>query len=254
MFTDTHTHLYDEKLMADGQQIEKAIAAGVTRMYMPNCDSNTAAPMLAIADKWPLNCFPMAGLHPTYVKENYLDELATVERMLKERKFAGVGEIGLDYYWDLTFKQQQIEVFEKQIDWALTFNLPIIIHSREATPDCIEIVRMKQNGRLKGIFHCFSGTEDEATQIIDLGFYIGIGGVVTYKKTTLPEIIQSVGLTNVVLETDAPYLAPVPYRGKQNESRYIPVIAQKIGDILGISAEDVGAITTLNAFKIFTIH
>ncbi len=251
MFTDTHTHIYDERLLADENQIGRAIAAGVTKMYMPNCDSGTIAPMLQLADKWPANCLPMMGLHPTYVKEGYNDELALVDEWLAKRKFHAVGEIGLDYYWDLTFKNEQIDAFERQIDSALKYNLPIVIHSRESTADCIDIVRKKQNGNLKGIFHCFGGSLAEARQIAELGFYIGIGGVVTYKKTDLPEVLQTLGLTNVVLETDAPYLAPVPYRGKRNESSYIPVIAQKVGDILGISAAKVGEITSANAEAIF---
>jgi TatD DNase family protein len=251
MFTDTHTHIYDERLLADENQIGRALAAGVTKMYMPNCDSGTIAPMLQLADKWPANCLPMMGLHPTYVKEGYNDELALVDEWLAKRKFHAVGEIGLDYYWDLTFKNEQIDAFERQIDSALKYNLPIVIHSRESTADCIDIVRKKQNGNLKGIFHCFGGSLAEARLIAELGFYIGIGGVVTYKKTDLPEVLQTLGLTNVVLETDAPYLAPVPYRGKRNESSYIPVIAQKVGDILGISAAKVGEITTANAEAIF---
>ncbi len=251
MFTDTHTHIYDEKLLADPNQIHRAIDAGVTKLYMPNCDSGTVDAMLQLADSWPDNCMPMMGLHPTYVNESYETELASVEAWLAKRKFYGVGEIGLDYYWDLTFKEQQIDAFERQIELALKYDLPIIIHSRESTADCIDIVRKKQNGKLRGIFHCFGGTLEEAQQITELGFYMGIGGVVTYKTSNLPEILKQIGLTHIVLETDAPYLAPVPYRGKRNESSYIPVIAQKIGDIMGISAEKVGETTTANAALLF---
>ena len=251
MFTDTHTHLYDEQLTIDDAQIQRAIDARVTKMYMPNCDSSTIEGMLQLADNWPGNCMPMMGLHPCYVKENYKEELATVAEWLAKRKFYAVGEIGLDYYWDMTFKAQQIEAFEIQIDLALKYDLPIIIHSRESTADCIDIVRKKQNGKLKGIFHCFSGTLEEAKQIVSLGLYLGIGGVVTYKKTNLPEIINKVSLTHIVLETDAPYLAPVPYRGKRNESSYIPLIAQKIAEILNIPVAEVAAITTANAAKVF---
>lgn len=251
MYIDSHTHLYDEQLTADGQNIQRAIDAGVTKMYMPNCDSSTIADMLQIADTYPANCFPMMGLHPTYVKENYKEELATVADWLGKRKFYAVGEIGLDYYWDLTYKAQQIEAFEQQIDLALKHNLPIVIHSRESTQDCIDIVHKKQNGSLTGIFHCFSGTADEARQITDLGLYLGIGGVVTFKKSTLPDIVKETSLDNIVLETDAPYLAPVPYRGKRNESSYIPLIAQHIAGIKNIAAEEVARITTQNAEKIF---
>ncbi len=251
MFTDTHTHLYDEQLMADASQIQRAIDAGVSKMYMPNCDRATIPGMLQLADQYPQNCLPMMGLHPCYVKEHYLDELALITQWLSQRRFHAVGEIGLDYYWDLTFKTQQIDAFETQIRLALQHNLPIVIHSRESTPDCIDIVRRHQNGRLKGIFHCFSGTLEEARQIIDLGFYIGIGGVVTYKKSTLPDLISQIPLDNIVLETDAPYLAPVPHRGKRNESSYIPIIAQKIAEIKNCTVSEVAAITSGNAGMVF---
>jgi TatD DNase family protein len=252
MYTDTHTHLYDERLMKDEGQIQRAIDAGVTKMYMPNCDSGTIDGMLQLADQWPQNCMPMMGLHPCYVKENYKDELAVVAAWLQKRKFYAVGEIGLDYYWDMTFKKEQIEAFETQIDWSLQHDLPIVIHSRQSTQDCIDIVRKKQNGRLKGIFHCFSGTVEEAKQIIDLGLYLGIGGVVTYKNGGLVPVVQEVLLANIVLETDAPYLAPVPYRGKQkNESSFIPIIAEKIAEIKNCSLDEVMQATTANANHIF---
>jgi len=251
IFTDSHTHLYDERLVADEQQIQRAIDTGVTRMYMPNCDKGTIDGMLQLADKWPANCMPMMGLHPCYVKADYKDELDIVTNWLQKRKFYAVGEIGLDYYWDTTFKKEQIEAFETQIDLALQYDLPIVIHSRESTPDCIEIVRKKQSGKLKGIFHCFSGTMVEAQQVIELGLYLGIGGVVTYTKGSLPDVVKAISLEHIVLETDAPYLAPVPYRGKRNESSYIPVIAQKIADIKHIPIEEVAAVTTANANKIF---
>jgi TatD DNase family protein len=252
MYIDTHTHLYDEQLMAEEDaMIQRAVDAGVTKMYMPNCDSSTIKTMMHLAKKFPGNCLPMMGLHPTYVKDNYKEELAIVEEWLAKEKFAAVGEIGIDKYWDLTHINQQIEAFELQIDLALHYDLPIVIHSREATQDCIDVVRKKQNGKLKGIFHCFGGTIGEARQIIDLGMYMGIGGVVTFKKSTLPEMIKEAGLSNIVLETDAPYLAPMPYRGKRNESAYIPLIAEKIGDVMGMSKEEIGRITTGNAAKIF---
>ena len=251
MYIDTHTHLYDEQLIVDKEQITRAVAAGVTKMYMPNCDSTTIDGMLQLANEYPEHCLPMMGLHPTYVKEHYKEELTIVEKWLGERKFYAVGEIGLDYYWDMTFKAQQIEAFERQIDLALQHNLPIVIHSRSSTQDCIDIVRKKQNGRLRGIFHCFSGTLEEAQQIIELGLYLGIGGAVTYKKSTLPDILKSVSLSHVVLETDAPYLAPVPYRGKRNESSYIPVIATFVAQVMGMSFVEVAEVTTANAWKVF---
>ena len=243
--------MYDEQLTADDQNIPRAIEAGVTRMYLPNCDSGTVAGMLEIADRWPENCFPMMGLHPTYVKENYKAELAIVADHLKNRKYWAVGEIGLDYYWDVTYKEQQKEAFAMQIDLALAYNLPIVIHSRESTADCIEMVRSKQNGKLCGIFHCFGGSKEEAEQITALGFYLGIGGVVTYKKSTLPEVLAGVPLKHIVLETDAPYLAPVPYRGKRNESAYIPVVAHKLSEIYRLPIDEIARITSENATKIF---
>ncbi|RYD57054.1 MAG: TatD family deoxyribonuclease [Sphingobacteriales bacterium] len=252
MYIDTHTHLYDEQLIAEGDiNIQRAIYAGVTKMYMPNCDSRTIAGMMTLADKWPDNCYPMMGLHPCYVNDNYKDELAIVEDWLGKRKFSAIGEIGLDYYWDKTHVAQQKQAFEQQTDWALQYDLPIVIHSRESTQDCIDVVRAKQNGKLNGIFHCFSGTLEEAKQIVDLGFYLGIGGVVTFKKSSLQNIVKEVLLDHIVLETDAPYLAPTPYRGKRNESSYIPLIAAKVAELKEIEVAEVVAITSKNAEKIF---
>jgi TatD DNase family protein len=252
MYIDTHTHLYDEQLMAEEDaMIQRAIHAGVTKMFMPNCDSSTIQGMMYLANKWKHNCYPMMGLHPCYVKENYQQELGTVKEWLEKDKFYAVGEIGLDFYWDVSFKEQQYEAFEQQIDLALQYDLPIVIHSRESTQECIEVVKKKQNGRLKGIFHCFGGTLQQAEEITELGLYLGIGGVVTFKNSTLPEVIKTISLNHIVLETDAPYLAPVPYRGKRNESSYIPLIAAKIAELKGIDITEVAAITTRNAEIIF---
>lgn len=249
---DTHTHLYDEQLMPDNREmIARAIESGVQRMYMPNCDSTTIDGMMKIAKEWPRNCFPMMGLHPVYVKGNYKEELVIVEQWLGKHKFSAIGEIGLDYYWDKTYVDQQLEAFETQIDWALQHDLPIVIHSRESTQACIDVVKRKQDGKLKGIFHCFSGTADEARQVIELGFYLGIGGVVTFKNAGLAEVVKNVSLEHIVLETDAPYLAPVPYRGKRNESSYIPLIAVKLAELKGIDISDIANITTQNAEKVF---
>ena len=254
MFIDTHTHLYDEYFNKDYDQfIRQAIHSGVEKLYMPNCDSSTIEPMMDIARRWPDKCFPMMGLHPTYVKENVADELALVCQWLEKEKFAAVGEIGLDYYWSKEKMAEQKMAFEQQIDWALEFDLPIVIHSREATRDCIEIVRSKQNGKLRGVFHCFSGSVEEAREIIDLGFYLGIGGVVTYKSAGLQAVVRQLALDQIVLETDAPYLAPVPFRGKRNESSYLPFVAEKIADLKEMTIEEVGRITTENAEKLFAL-
>lgn len=252
IYIDTHTHLYDEQLAIDeAEMIQRAIDAGVTKMYMPNCDSTTIAGMMNIAATYPANCLPMMGVHPCYVKENYKEELKIAEQQLAEHKFYAVGEIGLDYYWDMTYQQQQIEAFEIQIDWALEHKLPIVIHSRESLQDCIDIVKKKQNGNLNGIFHCFGGNLQEAQQIVDLGFYMGVGGVVTFKNSSLPQVLAEIDLKHLVLETDAPYLSPMPYRGKRNESSYIPLIAQKLADIKQTDLNTVAEVTTANAVKIF---
>lgn len=254
ILVDTHTHLYDERLMADEGSISRAITVGVQRMYMPNCNSETVKNMLLLADMWPHNCLPMMGLHPCYVKEDYRAELDIVAQWMAQRKFAAIGEIGLDYYWDLTWKTQQHEAFREQIDLAVKYNLPIVIHSRESTQDCIDVVKEKHAGTLNGVFHCFSGTLEEARQVADLGFYLGIGGVVTYKKSTLPDVVKEMPLEHIVLETDAPYLSPVPHRGKRNESSYVPLIAAMIAEVKSISIEEVAAVTTANANKLFAFE
>lgn len=252
MFIDTHTHLYDEQFDNDRAAIiEKAVAAGVSEMYLPNCDKNTIPQMMDMVAKWPQHCFPMMGLHPCYVKEDFEKELAIVEEWLTKDKFYAVGEIGLDYYWDKTFVPQQKIAFNRQMDLALMHNLPIVIHTRESMEDGIEMVRAKQNGQLKGVFHCFGGSVEQAQAIIDIGFYLGIGGVATFKKSELRETLKSIPLEHIVLETDAPYLAPVPYRGKRNESSYIPLIAQLIADVKECALSEVETITTENANKIF---
>lgn len=252
MFIDTHTHLYDEQFDNDRAAIiGKAVAAGVSEMYLPNCDKNTIPQMMDMVAKWPQHCFPMMGLHPCYVKEDFEKELAIVAEWLTKDKFYAVGEIGLDYYWDKTFVSEQKIAFNRQMDLALLHNLPIVIHTRESMDDGIEMVRAKQNGQLKGIFHCFGGSLEQAQAVIDVGFYLGIGGVATFKKSELRETLKSIPLEHIVLETDAPYLAPVPYRGKRNESSYIPLIAQLIADVKECALSEVEAITTENANKIF---
>lgn len=251
-FIDTHTHLYDRRFDSDRDDaIARCIESGVTRLYLPNCDSETIGPMMAMAAKWPEHCFPMMGIHPCYIKENYKEELTLAESWLHKERFAAVGEIGLDYYWDKTFVAEQKEAFNIQMDWALSLDLPIVIHTRESMRDGIDMVRAKQDGKLRGIFHCFGGSLEEAREIIDLGFYLGIGGVATFAKSNLPEVLEQISLEHIVLETDAPYLAPVPYRGKRNESAYIPLIGTKIAAIKNCSVEAVAAATTENARRIF---
>lgn len=249
---DTHTHLYLPEFKNDiGDIIGRAEKEGVSCFYLPNIDSGVIADMIGLEEKYPGKCYAMMGLHPSSIKENSNDELSTVKQWLEKRKFAAVGEIGLDYYWDLTFKEQQIEAFKKQIDWALQYNLPIVIHSRNSLQDCINIVKQKQDGNLKGVFHCFSGNADEAKQIIELNFLMGIGGVITYKNSGLAEVVADIDLKHLVLETDAPYLTPVPFRGKRNEPAYLKYVVDKIAALKNISADEVAEITTSNAKKLF---
>lgn len=251
-FTDTHCHLYLPEFAEDMDAVmQRAFEKGVEKFYLPAVDSETLKAMFLLEKKFPEKCFAMIGLHPCSVKENYLDELKIVEDLLSQRKFAAVGEIGLDFYWDRSFEPQQYACFHTQIEWALQYNLPIVIHSRESMQQSIDVVKEHQHEKLKGIFHCFSGTAELAKQIIDLGFYLGIGGVVTYKKSGLTELLKKIDLKYIVLETDAPYLTPVPFRGKRNESSYLIYIAQKIAEIKNIKVEEVAAITTENAQKIF---
>lgn len=249
---DTHCHLYLSDFEPDRPAImNRAREAGVSKMYLPAIDSTELERLLALEKAFPAECIAMMGLHPCSVKENYEEELRLVETQLKQRQFAAVGEIGLDFYWDVSFTVQQYNAFRRQIAWAKELDLPIVIHSRNSIDDCIRVVSENQDGRLKGIFHCFSGSQNQAMQIIDIGFYLGIGGVITYKNAGLAEVLKDISLENMVLETDAPYLTPVPFRGKRNESSYIKYVAQKLADVKGVSIEEVAAITTANAQNIF---
>ena len=249
---DTHTHLYDEQFEQDRiEMIQRAIDSGVERMYLPNCDATTIEPMFEVERKFPNHCFAMMGLHPCYVKENVDEELNIVRKWLDERKFCAVGEIGLDYYWDKSFVELQKQAFRMQIEWALEFNIPIVIHTREATKDTIDIVKEYSAKGIKGVFHCFSGSYETAMQIIDMGFYLGIGGVLTYKNAGLQEVVQRLDLKHLVLETDAPYLTPAPFRGKRNESHYVHYIAQKLSELKDVSLDEIDRITTTNANELF---
>lgn len=249
---DTHCHLYLEEFDADrSEMMQRAAATGIERFYLPAIDSQTTAAMLQMEVDYPGRCRAMMGLHPCSVKADFEEEMKLVADWLARRSFAGVGEIGLDFYWDNTYKEQQYAAFDWQMDLALQYDLPVVIHSRESTAACIERVRLKQNGRLKGIFHCFSGSYEEALEVIDLGFYLGIGGVLTYKNSGLAGIVARLGLEKLVLETDAPYLSPVPYRGKRNESAYLSHIAIKLAEVLGMGSGVVREATTRNAEKIF---
>jgi TatD DNase family protein len=245
---DTHAHIYDQAYATELPLIlERAKAAGMTQIWMPNCDSETLPAMLQIASDEPDFCLPMIGLHPCYVKDNYEEELAKIEAALVNNKAIAVGEIGIDLYWDKSFFAQQQEAFLRQCELALKHNLWIDIHCREAFWETAELIKQIDNERLSGIFHCFSGGLPEAKAAIEMGFLLGIGGVATFKNGGLDKVLPHIPLSKIVLETDAPYLAPVPYRGKRNEPAYLAQIAQKVADIYGISAEQVAQQTSQNA-------
>ena len=253
---DTHTHLYTEEFETDRElAVIRAIEAGVSRLFMPNIDDTTVEAMLALCDAHDC-CYPMIGFHPTSVDENWKERLQTVKQWLisDPHRFYGIGEVGIDLYWDKTFRKEQMEAFEEQVNWALEYDLPLIIHCREAYPELLEILEPYKQTTLRGIFHSFTGSSEEAAHLLEYdSFMLGINGVVTFKKSSLPEVLKNVPLNRVVLETDSPYLAPVPYRGKRNESAYLVKVAEKLGDVYGLPLEKIAAETTENALKLFKI-
>lgn len=251
---DSHCHIYLEEFTADRSQIiQNALDKGVQKFLLPCIDSSVINDMLLLEQTHANYCYPMMGLHPCYVKENYKDELNIVQQWLQKRNFIAVGEIGLDFYWDTTFKQQQIFCFEQQMQWALAYNIPISIHSREATQLTIDIVKPFAAKGLKGVFHCFTGSYEVAKQIIDMGFLLGIGGVITYKNGGLGAVIEKINTEHLLLETDAPYLSPVPFRGKRNEPAYLEYVVQKIAEIKKVDINEVANVTTKNAERLFSI-
>lgn len=253
-FIDTHCHLYLENFDADRDaMVQRAVERGITTMLLPNIDMQSMKPLSELCHKYPNNCFPMLGLHPTSVGADFEIQLQAIEAALKNQKVVAIGEIGIDLYWDKSFLEHQIKAFRLQMEWAKDLGLPIVIHTREAFPMIFDLVEEAQDGRLKGVFHCFSGSSEDARRIMDLGFYMGIGGVLTYKKSTLPEAIKAVPLTSLLLETDAPFLPPVPYRGKRNESAYIFEIASKLAEVKLQSIITIAEITTKNAISLFNL-
>ena len=254
ILTDTHTHLYSEEFDQDRKQvIQKAIDAGVSRFFIPSIDSSYTSKMYDLESQFPENIFLMMGLHPTYVKENYLDELAHVEAELEKRKFYAIGEIGIDLFWDKTFLKQQQHAFKQQIQLAKKYNLGINIHCRDAFDETFEVLASEKDEKLFGIFHCFTGNLEQANQAISLGMKLGIGGVSTFKNGKIDQFLNQIDLQHIVLETDSPYLAPVPFRGKRNESSYTLLIAQKLAEIYKVSVEEIAKITTENSKAVFGI-
>ena len=252
--TDTHTHLYSEEFDIDrDEMMQRALNAGVTRFFIPAIDSNYIQKMYALEADYPENVFLMMGLHPTYVKDNYLDELQMVEQQLASRKFYAIGEIGIDLYWDKTHLKEQQIAFRRQIQLAKKYKLPIVIHCREAFDEIFEILEEEKSADLFGIFHCFSGTHEQALQAISYNMKLGIGGVVTFKNGKIDQFINQIDLKHLVLETDSPYLAPIPFRGKRNESSYIVNVVDKLAALYGLSSEEIALKTTENSKAIFGI-
>jgi TatD DNase family protein len=249
---DTHCHLYLEEFESDLQDIlSRASQEGVRRIYMPCIDSNHLKRMLELQKTHRGTCYSMLGLHPCYVKDDYRNELQRMKDAIKKDQFFAIGEIGLDYYWDRSYDDQQMICFQEQIDMAVEYDLPIVIHSRSSMDACINVLKEKKASAVRGIFHCFSGNAENARDIIDCGFLLGIGGVITYKNSGLAAVVTDIPLEHIVLETDAPYLTPVPFRGKRNESSYLKYIVAKIAEVKNVSQEEVAAVTTSNANRIF---
>jgi TatD DNase family protein len=252
-FVDTHAHIFSRKFSDDVHEVvARSFDSGVARIYMPNIDSESIDDMLQLEDTYPGRCFSMMGVHPCSIKEDFENELKIAEQWLSRRKFAAIGEIGTDLYWDKTLIDQQKEAFVIQCGWARQYDLPIVIHCRESMDLTIDLVESLKDEKLRGVFHCFTGNADQARRIFELGFFLGIGGVATFKNGGLDTVLPSVGVEGLVLETDSPYLAPVPYRGKRNEPSYIPVVAQKVSELTGLSLADVAEITTGNANQLFS--
>ncbi len=251
---DTHAHLYLDDFAEDiDLTVQRAIDKGIDKIVLPNIDSNSIDQMHSLYNNYPDHMIPLMGLHPTHVKADYKTELNAIMKQIANFPYKGIGEIGIDLYWDTTYRQQQIEVFEFQLEKALLLNLPVVIHARNSFSEILNIVKLEKFKGITGIFHAFTGDLEIAEEIISLGFMLGIGGILTYKNSNLGTVIENIGLEHMVLETDSPFLAPVPYRGKRNESVYLIHIAQKLADIKSITFDDVCVITTQNAKRVFKI-
>lgn len=252
MLVDTHAHIYSSEFKDDRHEmIARALGAGVEKIFMPNVDHTSIDGMLEVEQQNQKSCFAMMGLHPCSVKADFEKELYIVENWLSKRPFQAVGEMGTDLYWDKTFWEQQKEAFKIQINWAKKYSLPVVIHCRSSINETMQLLQPLADNNLTGIFHCFSGDADQARQIIEMGFYLGIGGVATFKNGGLDKVLPGIDLNKIVLETDSPYLAPVPIRGKRNEPSCIPLIADKVASLMNMAREEVETVTTANALKIF---
>ena len=251
---DTHAHLYDEQFEHDlDAVITRAAGSGVGRMLLPNIDAQTVQPMLEVCRQYPARCFPMLGLHPTSVREDFEQQLEIIASYLDHTKIVAIGEIGVDLYWDRQFLDQQLDAFRIQIGWAKKYKLPLSIHCRKSYNEIISVLKKEQDGTLTGVFHCFPGNIRQAEEVTQLGFMLGIGGVVTYKNAEMAEVVQHTDIGHILTETDAPYLSPVPFRGKRNESTYIYYIIQKIAELKSMSVNEVAVATNANTERIFPI-
>ncbi|WP_184544342.1 TatD family hydrolase [Mucilaginibacter sp. FT3.2] len=254
VLTDTHTHLYYETV-ADKRAdlVQRCIDNDINRLFLPNVDAASVPLVFDLVQAYPDMCYPMLGLHPCSVKADWEQELATIKAAHEHNKIYAIGEIGIDLYWDKTFLAQQVEAFRQQINWAKALKLPIVIHCRDAFNEVYEVLQQEHDAAMRGIFHCFSGNVEQAHKVIELGFYLGIGGVVTYKNAGLDKVVSEIDLKHIVLETDSPYLAPVPFRGKPNESAYLIYIAQKVADLHQTGVEEVAFVTTENSRTVFGV-
>lgn len=254
MLIDTHSHIYSTDFIHDlDEVIQRAYSNDVKKIVLPNIDSSSVKNLLDLADTYPHICIPLMGLHPTSVNHDYQEELQVVEYWLKKRKFYGIGEIGIDLYWDKSFLEEQTHAFRFQLDLARQYKLPVVVHVRDSFDEVYNVLKEMQDDQLTGVFHSFTGTLEQANRVIDLGFKIGVGGIVTFKKSGLDQIVRQIDPCNLVIETDAPYLTPVPFRGKRNESSYLVYIAQKIADLHQVTVGEIAKITTENARKLFQI-
>ncbi|UII23680.1 TatD family hydrolase [Fulvivirga ligni] len=253
-FADSHAHIYAEKFKNDLPDVlEQSFENGVNKIYMPNIDHTSIDDMLEIENKYPENCFAMMGLHPCSVNKDFEKELYIVEEWLAKRKFCAIGEMGTDLYWDKTYWEQQKEAFKIQVEWAKKYELPIVIHCRESIDETIEMVEELKDDRLTGVFHCFTGSAEQAKRITELDFYLGIGGVSTFKNGGMDTVIPDLDLSTLLLETDSPYLAPTPHRGKRNEPSFIPLIAERVASLKLCEVDEVAEVTTGNAKKLFGV-
>jgi TatD DNase family protein len=252
--TDSHCHIYAEQFREDrGEALRRAFEAQVGRIFMPNIDHTSIDAMMETEAAFPENCFAMMGLHPCSVNKQFMRELYRVEEWLGKRPFAAIGETGIDLFWDKTFKEQQLEALHIQIELAKKFKLPIVLHTRDSFAETLEVIQQTQDGTLRGVFHCFTGTREDAEKAVELQFMLGIGGVATFKNGGLDQVLPHISLDYLLLETDAPYLAPVPHRGKRNEPAYLPLIADRIAGLKNVSKEEVWEKTTKNALSLFTL-